>query len=153
MSSPRTVKFLRDESGTALIEFSLFLSILVLVFVGVVDYALEIQQAMQVTEAAGAGAAFGAVPGNQKNFTGMQAAATSSAPGVNGFSVTAADIFTCTPGGAVVLSSASCTGYGTPIEYVQVKTSATVPALLAYVGMPASLALKGTATYRVQWVP
>jgi hypothetical protein len=52
-----------------------------------------------------------------------------------------------------VLSSATCSGYGTPIEYVQVKTSATVPTLLAYVGMPSSLALKGSATFRVPWTP
>jgi len=142
-----------SESGSALVEFAVFLSVLTLLFVGIVDYGLEIQQAMQVQEAASAGASYGEIPGNVKNLTGMEAAATSAAPGVHGFSVTAVDIFSCTPGGAAVLSSATCSGYGTPIEYVQVKTSATVPTLLAYVGMPSSLALKGSATFRVPWTP
>jgi hypothetical protein len=67
--------------------------------------------------------------------------------------VTATDVFTCTPGGAVVTSSTTCTGYGTPIEYVQVQTSATVPALLVYVGIASTLSLKGSASFRVQWIP
>jgi Flp pilus assembly protein TadG len=142
-----------DESGSALVEFAVFLSLLGLVFVGIVDYGLEIRQAMQVADAATAGAAFGAIPGNVKNISGMQAAAANAASGVNGFTVSAADVFTCTPGGAVVASSAVCSGYGTPIEYVQVQTSALVPSYLAHVGMPASLALKGSAMFRVPWTP
>jgi Flp pilus assembly protein TadG len=140
-----------DERGSALVEFALFLALLVLIFVGVVDYGAYMQQAMQVTEAATVGAQFGAVPGNQQNLAGMQAAATSAASGVHGFSVTAVDVFTCTPGGAPVTSSTSCAGYGTPIEYVQVNTGATVPAIMAYPGMPSSLTLKGSASFRVQW--
>jgi Flp pilus assembly protein TadG len=142
-----------DERGSALVEFAVFLALLTLFFVGVVDYALEIQQAMQVTEAATAGAEFGAIPGNQKNFSGMRAAATNAASGVNGFAVTAVNVFSCTAGGASVSSGATCSGYGTPIDYVRVNTSATVPPLLAYIGMPSSLALKGSASFRVPWTP
>jgi hypothetical protein len=117
-----------------------------------VDYGLMIQQAMQVTEAAAAGAAYGAIPGNLKNFSGMQTAATNTASGVSGFSVTATNVFTCTPGGASVASSATCSGYGTPIEYVQVQTSATVNPLLSWVGI-SSRTLTATASFRVSWTP
>ena len=148
------MRLFSDESGGALVEFAAFLSMLVLLFVGMVDYALEIQQAMQVTEAASAGASFGSIPGNQKNFTGIMAAATNSASGVHGFTVTVVDVFTC-PGPPVVSASISttCPGYGTPIEYVQVNTSATVPPLMAYIGMPSSLKLNGSASFRVPWTP
>ncbi len=147
------MKSFEDECGSALVEFALFLSFLVLILVGVVDYGMEIQQAMQVTEAATAGAEFGEIPGNQQNLSGMQAAATSAASGVHGFTVTAVDAFTCTPGGVSVSRSTTCSGYGTPIEYVQVNTTATVPTLMVYIGMPSSLTLNGSASFRVPWTP
>jgi Flp pilus assembly protein TadG len=145
------MKFLRAEGGVALIEFSLFLPILAFLFVGIVDYALELQQALQIQEAAAAGAAFGVTPGNQLNLTGMQNAAKNAASGVNGFNATAATIYTCTPGGASVSSTSTCTSYGTPITYVQVNTSATVPVFLAYPGVTASQTIYGVATYRIPW--
>ena len=143
----------RSESGSALVEFSLLLPMLVYVFVGIVDYALETEQTMQIIEAATAGAAYGAINGNQKDFTGMQSAAQNSAVGVQGFSVVASNLFTCTPGGAPVASNATCPGYGTPIEYVKVTTSATVPTLFPFPGLPSSLNLQQTAIYRVPWKP
>jgi Flp pilus assembly protein TadG len=145
------MNFLRDEGGSALVEFAAFLSFLVFSFIGVVDYSMEIQQAMQVQEAAIAGVSFGAVPGNEKNLTGMQAAATRAAPGVHGFAATASDLWTCTPGGASVAYSAICPGNATPLLYVVVTTTATVPVLLSYVGMPANLTLHGSSIFRVPW--
>ena len=144
---------LKSEDGSALIEFSLLLPVLVFLFMGIVDYGLETQQAMQIMEAATAGASYGAINGNQKDLVGMQNAARNSATGVSGFSVTASNIFTCSPGGAQVTSSTICTGYGTPIEYVKVTTGATVPTLLAFPGMPTNLVLQQTAMYRVPWKP
>lgn len=119
---------------------------------GIVDYGLMIQQAMQVSEAATAAAQFGAIPGNQKNLTGMQTAATNAASGVSGFSVTATDVFTCSAGGSSVSSSTTCTGYGTPIEYVQVQTSATVSPLLRWAGISSST-MTSTVSFRVPWEP
>ena len=142
-----------QESGSALIEFSLMLPVLVFLFVGIADYGLEMEQAMQIMEAATAGASYGAINGNQKDLVGMQNAAKNSATGVHGFSVTASDVFTCTPGGTAVTSSTTCTGYGTPIEYVKVATSATVPTLLTFPGMPTNLVHQQTVMYRVPWKP
>lgn len=141
-----------SESGSVLVEFAVSISVLTLVFMGIADYGLMIQQAMLVTEAAAAGAAYGAIPGNQSNLSGMQTAARNTASGVSGFNVTATNVFTCTPGGASVSSSATCSGYGTPIEYVQVTTSATVNPLLSWAGISPS-ALTGKASFRVAWTP
>jgi Flp pilus assembly protein TadG len=150
--SEPAIPFAEPCEGSALVDFAVLLPVLVLIFIGVVDYTLFLQQEMQVTEAAAAGATYGAIPGNQKDFTGMQTAARNAAPGISGFAVTAVDIFTCTPGGTAVTSATICAGYGTPIEYVQVQTSATSPPLLSYAGM-SSLNLKGSATVRVPWTP
>ena len=76
------MKVCDSESGSALIEFSLMLPVLVFLFVGIADYGLEMQQAMQIMEAATAGASYGAINGNQKDLVGMQNAAKNSAVGV-----------------------------------------------------------------------
>jgi hypothetical protein len=83
----------------------------------------------------------------------MEAAATAAATGVSGFSVTATDVFVCAAGGAAVSSSGSCSGYGTPIEYVKVQTSATAQSVLGFPGLPSSVSLSGVAWFRVEWTP
>jgi hypothetical protein len=147
------VNLLCDEGGSSLLEFSLFISVLILLFVGIVNYAAEIQQAMQIQEAATAGASFGVIPGNESNLSGMQQVAISAAPGVSGLTVTAANLWTCSAGGASVASTTTCSSGQTPYKYVVVTTSATVPTLLRYTGMPASLTLHGSATFEVPWSP
>jgi Flp pilus assembly protein TadG len=146
------MKILRGESGTALIEFAVFLSFFGLLLSGITDYSIYIQQEMVLSQAAAAGAAYGIIPGNQENLTGMKAAATAAATGVSGMTVTAVDVYICTAGGSAVTSTATCSGYYTsPMMYVQVKTSATVPAALKWAGISSSLTLQGFAQYRVPW--
>lgn len=142
-----------SERGTALVEFAVFLSVFMLLFIGMVDYTLAIQQSIQISEAASAGAAYGAIPGKQKDFTGMTNAAKAAAPGLSNLSVTAANVFSCTPGGAAVANTGSCSSYGTPIEYVVVNTSATVPPLIAWAGVTSTFPMKGSAKFRVPWTP
>jgi Flp pilus assembly protein TadG len=142
---------LGDEGGNALVEFALFLTVLVFILVGVVDYSMYLQEAMQIQEAASAGASFAAVPGNESNFTAIEAAATSAAPGVSGLSATATNVWRCTPSGASVTSTSLCTGNVTPYKYVVVSTSATVSRLLYFPRITTSLALHGSATFRVPW--
>jgi len=150
IQAARTLLYTSD--GSALVEFAVFLPILAMVFVVCVDYALMVQEQIQVQDAATAGAAYGAIPGNQSNLTGMQNAAINAAPGVSGFNAVASNVYTCTPGGTAVTSTTTCSGYGTPIEYVRVHTTATASPLLAYSGIP-SLSLQGYATFRVLWAP
>jgi len=140
------------EDGSAMLEFALCLPIFFFIFAAVVDYAIFIQQAMQVTQAAAAAAAYGAINGNTADYTGMQTAAQNAAPGVSGLVVSATDLYTCTPGGASVASSATCSGYGTPIKYVQVQTTASVSPTLRYFNL-SSLTLRAVSTYRVSWTP
>ena len=48
-----------SESGSALVEFSLILPILLLMLIGVTDLGISIEQAMVVSEAAHAGTMYG----------------------------------------------------------------------------------------------
>ncbi|WP_263376230.1 TadE/TadG family type IV pilus assembly protein [Granulicella aggregans] len=145
------MNFLRDSDGSAMVEFAVFLSVLMMILVGMVDYAVAIQEAMQLQVAATAGAAWGAIPGNEGNLSGMQTAATNAATGVSGFSVTATNLWTCSAGGSSVASTSTCSGGVTPYKYVVVKTSASVPSPLSFPGVSPSRTLSGAAIFQVPW--
>jgi Flp pilus assembly protein TadG len=145
------VKLLSSESGNALVEFALILPIFTFIVLGVVNYSLRIQSGTQLAEAANAGAAFGSIPGNLANINGMKNAAKAAAPGVAGLTAVASQVWTCTPGGSAVASSSTCSGYGTPIQYVEVTTSASVPALFSWPGLSSTLTLTETVYFRVPW--
>lgn len=139
---------LSSENGSVVVEFCLILPVLVLLFVGVIDLGLGVQQAMVVSEAAHAGTAYSCLPGKASDLQGMQNAAVAAAGTVSPFSVTAANWCSCTANGSQVLCSSTCGG-ASPIEYAQVKTSATLPVLLGYPGLPASFSLNGFSAVRV----
>ena len=146
----------RSESGAAMVEFAVFLSFLCTIFAGVVDYSMAIQQTIRVETAANAGAEFGIIPGNESNISGIEAAAVTAASGVPGFAVTASNTYECIPGGGAVTSTTTCTAAphtdaGTPIKYIVVNTSATLPSIYAYPGMPKNLTVTGSSTMRGPW--
>jgi Flp pilus assembly protein TadG len=145
------MSFRSNEQGSAMVEFAVFLSLLVTVLVGMVDYTFAIHEAMQVQEAAHAGAAWGAIPGNEANLAGMKTAATNAAYGVNGFSVTATNLWTCSAGGSSVPSTSTCSTGFTPWKYVVVKTTGTVPATLHFPGITPNSTVSGVAVFPVPW--
>jgi len=143
------------ERGAALLELAICLPMMMVIFTGIVDYALLIQDQMTISKAAAAGAAFGSIYGNQDDLAGMQSAAASAAVGVSGFSAVASDVYTCSPGGAAVTSDSSCSGYGTPIKYVRIVATGTSPTLVAasLLNLPNTLTLQSTTYFRVRWTP
>jgi|GEM_PF-2538090 len=148
----------RSEDGSILVEFALVLTPLILILAYMVDYALWIQKEMQIQDAASAAAASGAVPGNASNHVAMEQVASDIVTGApnnyntTAFTATATDFYVCTPGGSQVTATTSCSGT-TPYHYVQVVTSAQMPALLGFRGVASSLTLVGQATYRVEVTP
>ncbi len=125
------IDLLHREHGSALVEFSLFLPMLILMLMGVVDLGLAIQQRMIVQEAAHAGALYATLSGKNEDVAGMQSAAKSAGAG-------AANLVVNTP---VLYCASSATGVktqGSPgcstssLEWAQVTTSASLPALFGY---------------------
>lgn len=139
-----------SQRGSALVELALLFSMIMLLLLGVIDFALVTQQAMVVNEAAYAGAEYGVTSGNSTNYTGMQTVAANSARGISGFVATASQWCACSPGGASVSCSSTCTSYGTPVAYVQVVTTATASLLFKYTGIPLAVPLRGICVLRVQ---
>ena len=140
------LSFSGSEDGAALLEFACVLPLFVLLLVGVVDYSLQIQQRMHVTEAAAIGAAYGSVAGNEQNTAGMRTAALAE---MAGLTVTATAFWTCSVGGAHVSSGSACADGTLPMQWVEVDTSATLKTLLAFPGIAAQQELHGVAIRRV----
>ncbi len=141
---------MRDESGSALLELTLILPVICLMLAAVVDLGLGIQQSMVVAEAARAGTAFGSIPGNDMDYAGMQRASAGAGVNLQSFTATASEWCSCSPNGALVNCTGSCPSGGKPLAYVQVTTSAVLPAAFNYVGLPASFNLSGFSAIRVR---
>ena len=145
----------RSEQGSALLEFSLLTPIVIFIFLGMIDFSIGIDRAMLVTQTASIIAQYGtiypstATSPNATNTSVMSAAASYAAQGLSGMTVTPTTFYACTPGGAHVASSSTCATYATPLLYVQVNTSVTVPVLVNYPGLPGSFALQGLSVLRV----
>jgi Flp pilus assembly protein TadG len=150
------MKFRRADQGDALIELALLLPVLLLIVFYMVDAVFWVQKAMQIQAAASAGAAYGAVPGNSANHSGMVQIANFDATGnINGaahFSAVATDFYTCSPGGSTVTATTSCPT-GAPYHYVKVTTSATASRVVDFPGIPSSQTMGFSAIYRVEVTP
>jgi Flp pilus assembly protein TadG len=145
-----------SEEGSSLIEMALILPLMLLIVFSLVDYALFLQKAMVLQDAASAAAQYGTIPGNYANSSNMIQIAnydvTGSLAGASGFTANATNFYACTPGGAHVTATTSCST-GTPYHYVQVTTSLTANSLFPYSGTPFTQTINGSATYRVEVTP
>ena len=84
----------RSERGAALVEMAVALPVLVVILFGTTDFARVMFTAIEVTNAARAGAQYGAMSlSNSKDTSGIQSTATNGAPNVPG--ITAAGTSTC----------------------------------------------------------
>jgi Flp pilus assembly protein TadG len=142
---------LRDDRGSALIEFSILIPLAVLLVLGVMDYSFVIQEAMVVTDAATNGTRYAVVAGNSTNVAGMLAAAEATALNLPNFTATASNFCTCPPSGAVIDCMSSCASGDDPAEYAKLSTSASVPLLFKVSGFPASIPLTASSSMRVTW--
>jgi Flp pilus assembly protein TadG len=161
------VKYLKarqhSDAGGALVELALVLPVLVLVFVGTIDFGRVFYASQALTNAARAGAQYGAhTPARSGDITGMRtvAEAASSSPGITAqasrlcqcatntgtFSATTPTANDCTSA-----SATACPG-GHRVVTVTVTTTKTFETFMAG-GLPSflqSLTLTRTATMRAQ---
>jgi Flp pilus assembly protein TadG len=142
-----------SDAGSALVELAVTLPLLVLVMVGAVDFARVFYMGMELTNAARAGAQYGAYdPAHSGNIAGMQTAATGS---INMTGVTATASRTCQCAtGTGTFSAATCTTTCPSGQHlvvtVTVTTSKTFTLLAGSVpGIPHSINLVRAATLRV----
>jgi len=145
------LKLACSERGSSLVEFALIIPVLSLLLLGAIDFGRAYYLGIEVSNAARAGAQYGA--GNPTDTAGMQTAANKDAPDVSGgltFSPTPAWGCECSDGTSQQASCAPVpTCVNNVVKYVQVNTSATYTTLIPWPFIPSSIPMSGQATIRV----
>jgi Flp pilus assembly protein TadG len=135
---------IRVSSGQTVLEMALLLPLMLLLLVGVIEIGRFAYFDILVSNAARAGAQYGAqslIQAADKN--GIQVAAQSD--GLDTMSITSSQQCICgagTPGGCPVACAQ-------PTVYVAVTANENFSSLFSYPGLPKSMTLASTATMRV----
>ena len=140
----------KSDNGNATVEFALLLPLMLLLVLGVVDFARLFYAAITVASAARAGVQYGAQDTiKAKDTAGMQTAASNDAADITGVTATAQSYCECSDGTRVDCLTGTCGGASPPV-YVQVTVQKTFTTLVDYPGIPHNTALSRTAIMRVQ---
>jgi Flp pilus assembly protein TadG len=138
-----------SQRGNAIVEFALVLPVLITVTFGIVDVGRYAYYSIVVSNAARAGAAYGAQNDRTAgDTTGIQSAVTADA----GSEASSLNTPTTTP---ICYNSSNSTiscgtgGSSIATEYVQVTVSGTFKPLLKYPTVPGQMTISDTATMRV----
>jgi|SRR5687768_1820105 len=143
--------FPRDERGTSAVELAFLLPVIILIAMGVADYARVFTTSISVSSAAKSGAQFGAQNTAKSGDTAaMNNAARQDGAEVGAITATSARTCRCENGTVVNCITGSCGAYGAPGVYVAVTASKSVAMLFKYPGLPATINVSRTATLRVQ---
>lgn len=163
---------LRDNRGAALVELAVTTPLFVLLMMGALELGRIAYFAIEVENAARAGASYGAVNiGNANLTTTIQQAAKNDAPDVSDLIVvspgslcvcetinpsTNAPSFSpssgttsCTSSTITSCTADSSTSIQSVVEYVTVSTSASIDPLIHLPGLPTTYTLSGYSAMRI----
>jgi len=139
----------RDESGAAFFEMAIALPFLLLAAIGVAEFGRVYFNAIRVANAAMAGAEFGAQNLGTSDPAFIRQVARDDA-GDQTLQVTSTRACRCPGSDAVVDCSTTCAGYGYPQFFIEVAATKTHTFLLRYPGLPQSITVTRTSTFREQ---
>ena len=143
------------DAGSAIVELSVVLPMLVIVMVGTIDMARVFYTAMELTNAARAGAQFGAANlGNSANASQMQTVALAAVNITGVAAVASSPVCECAADDGSSFAATSCTSTTCPggqhrVITVSVTTSTTFNLIMPSVLPFASIPLSRTTTLRV----
>jgi Flp pilus assembly protein TadG len=147
----------RSEAGGALVELAVALPVVVVVFAGTIDFARVFYTSMALTDAARAGAQFGAINSANSTLTGaMQTAATTATntPGITAVATTqcqcATDVGVFSATSPTVNDCANtCPGKHLVVTVTVTTTKTFTTIITGFPAIPGSVSLSRTATMRV----
>lgn len=155
-------QFPTGQAGVALVEFAVALPILIMLLVGLIEYGRYAYFAIEIGNAAHAGAQYGAQDNTTAaNFTAMTNAAIQDGQNsifpLTASAINAQDVCACWNGTTETPSppSSSVCGQncaaGRQVTYAQVTVTGTISPLFNYtlLGLPSSWTVARTATIRV----
>jgi len=134
------------ESGQALVELAISLSLLLLLMLGAVEFAQIAYAAIEVSNAANAGSSYGSSScGYAGDTTGISAAAASDATlsGLKSFTTTSSLSCKCSDGTAISCTDNTTCSNSHVIATVTVNTSATFNPVIHIPGLPNTITLNG----------
>jgi Flp pilus assembly protein TadG len=144
----------RSERGVAAVEMALLLPVLVLLFMGIVEFGRAFYTAITLAHAARAGAQYGAQsPAKSSDVTGIKNAATQEAQNIVpiSFMPDPRQFCKCPDSNTLInCNTGTCTNYGLPQMFVEVTTNKTYETLFSYPGIPSSIPMTRSAVLRVQ---
>jgi Flp pilus assembly protein TadG len=141
----------RNDGGQALVELALTVSFFSVLLLGAAEFAQLAYAAIEVSNAARAGVAYGSQSSaTASNLAAMQTAATNDGANVSGLHATASEFWSCSNAPSTQSSTPpTCTAGNHLLNYVKVTTTATVTPLIHVPGLPATYTLNGLAIMRV----
>jgi len=148
------------QRGTALVEFALVASLLLLLAAGAGDFGRIFTEAIAVK----AGSATGALYGSQRNarsgdIAGIQSVTEGDAGDAGAVTVTATQYCVCPDGSGIstwtVIScsnflATTCSGYGSPRAYVRVNATKEFSTVIKMPGIPSGTTIDQTSWMRVR---
>ena len=142
-----------EDSGQSLIELALCMPLFLVILLGTVEMANVAWAAIQVNNAARAGAQFGSQSNiNAANTSAIQTAAQNDAPNLT-LTTTSSQPCQCvnTSGNATgaACTQTACVAPNVIMDYVQVHSQATITPVFRYPGLPTSYTMDGWATMGV----
>ena len=134
-----------QESGQALVELAVAVSLLVLICLGAVEFGQVAYTSTEVASAAKAGAQYGAQNGATASDTsGITNAATAAAPSLSGLAVSATYACACSDGTASTCLLTDCPNSHIE-ESVIVNTSYALTPIIRLPGLASTFTVKGSA--------
>jgi Flp pilus assembly protein TadG len=140
----------RSDKGGALVELAVVLPVLILISIGVMDYGRVYFTSVAVANAARAAAEWGAygMAGSDTKTAEMQAFGQLDGNEVGTIAFNTTRFCECGTT-SVACSTTECGGgYGPAQVYVTVTATKTVALLIRYPGLPASVTISRSATFR-----
>lgn len=136
------------ESGSALVETAAVLPLLITILIGGAELARVAYAAIEVSNAARAGAQYGAQNGfTASDTTGISNAAAADAANLSGLSTSSSYTCICSDGTSSTCQPTDCTN--SKIEQtLTVNTQASFNPLIRLPGLPTTYTLKGQAVQK-----
>jgi Flp pilus assembly protein TadG len=154
-----TAHFRDSRRGNAAVELAIAVPVILAMVLGAIDFGRVHLEAMVVKNAATTGSFYGAQSVQYStDSTGIQAAATGEAGGIDGYSVTNDIVCQCLNANGdydsgetqASCGEADCGAYGVPRVYVRTRSQKTFSTLGWYPGVPQTTAMDMTGWVRVQ---
>jgi Flp pilus assembly protein TadG len=150
----RSQSRIRQEHGAALVELALATPLLLILIVGVVDFARVFYLGMQVTDAARAGAQYGSSPAVNFNATTTQTRAQTASPQSAPTIATPVEVCACVNDATAptTLTAGACTAACADHRtvFVSVTASKAFSPIMRFPGVPSSVTISRTVTLRRQ---